>query len=206
MTSDISLTRRVATLVQCATLCGVYEICYVFEYDGETNLCHVFNGFQPFSGNEVFPHGQRSVYKDIEGCVRSGYILFRDGHLCFKLFRESRTWGDAFTACQNDGGRLIVLQTSKQIEYILNVTEISGIRYHWIGLTDRKFEGEWTYIDDKGFNETIWPSVNFNNKCQRYNLDPNEADCGALNSNSRHLSDCHCNVTRDYICERPQLV
>ncbi|XP_033752859.1 C-type lectin domain family 4 member M-like [Pecten maximus] len=207
MIGHISQTQRVVSRGHCAMLCEAEEMCYMFEYEDITSKCNVFNGFQQHIGNETFPNGPRTVYKDKDRCARTSYTLVRDGLMCYKVYEEQKTWNDAYLACQNDGGRLFVIQNFMQIEYLLTYDADSlAKRFAWIGLTDQKLEGEWIYVDGTSFNESIWPFVRFNNKCSRYQLNQDEADCAHLNVNKRYIYDCHCNVSKPYICEHPQLV
>lgn len=80
-------------------------------------------------------------------------------------------------------------------------SEMLSQRFAWVGLTDEETEGEWMTIDGSPYNYSIWPSFRFNNKCALYEPDPEEADCAHLNSNSQTLNDCHCNITKPYVCE-----
>ncbi|XP_060074439.1 uncharacterized protein LOC132554154 [Ylistrum balloti] len=201
---NISLTSPVVSRGQCSMFCEMHEMCNMFEYDDVTKLCNVFHGIQPSIGNDPFPIGQRSVFKHIEGCAGTGYTLLGDGMLCFKVFWIRRTWADAFAACGNDGGRLLVLKNSEQLHYFLsNVKELAGKMYFWIGLTDRLLEGEWIFVDGTYLNQSMWPSLKFDNYCSGSDYDPYDADCAILKTKNRVIADCDCSRKRHYICERP---
>ncbi|XP_069133696.1 CD209 antigen-like protein 2 [Argopecten irradians] len=209
MTGETSKTRHVFSRVHCGLLCEAEQTCNMFEYVDDTGICNVFEGAQQQSGIDRFPNGPRIVFKTqnqtLQGtsdCKMAGYTFFEDGQLCYKTFNDQLTWYNAYDACRSIGARLIVLKHTQQVKHLLtpNPDELSQ-RFAWVGLTDEETEGKWMNIDGSPFNYSLWPSLQFNNKCSHYGPDPKEADCAHLNSNIQTLSDCHCNITKPYVCE-----
>lgn len=173
----------------------------MFEYVDDTGICNVFQGAHQQSGIDRFPNGPRIVFKTqnltetLQGtsdCEMAGYTFVEDGRLCYKTFEDKVTWYNAYDACRNIGARLVVLKNSQQVKHLLTRNpEMLSQRFAWVGLTDEETEGEWMTIDGSPYNYSIWPSE----------PDPEEADCAHLNSNSQTLNDCHCNITKPYVCE-----
>ncbi|XP_069133695.1 uncharacterized protein [Argopecten irradians] len=215
MTGESSKTHHVFSTVHCALLCEAEQMCYMFEYVDDTGICSVFKGAQQQSGIDRFPNGPRIVFKtenrkhetlqgtpQLSDCEMAGFTFVEDGQLCYKTFNDQLTWYNAYDACRNIGARLVVLKNTEQVKHLLtpNPDEISKT-FAWVGLTDEETEGEWMNIDGSPFNFSIWPSLRFRNRCSHYEPDPEEADCAHLNSNKQTLNDCHCNITKPYVCE-----
>ena len=73
----------------------------------------------------------------------SGNGWSRYGDRCFKLYRDSKNYGDSFRSCQNDGYALAKIDDLGLKNWISNIDP----RF-WVGLSDGETEGRYLYLDD----------------------------------------------------------
>ncbi|MFX0206925.1 MAG: GH25 family lysozyme, partial [Candidatus Hodarchaeota archaeon] len=115
------------------------------------------------------------------------------GHT-YELFSSLKTWDQAKTDCESQGGHLVSITTSGENEFVSN---LAGSNKVWIGLTDEISEGNWGWITEENVDYTNWSSG-----------EPN--DYGSGEDYGEMLSDGSWNdngppewtsITRYYVCE-----
>merc|ERR1719392_484123 len=68
---------------------------------------------------------------------------------CYRLFTTPKTWQDAENHCQEEGGHLTSVHSSKQLDFVIGLQEIL---WFWVGGTDS--EGNWKWTDGTSFSFT----------------------------------------------------
>ncbi|XP_060067918.1 C-type lectin domain family 4 member M-like [Ylistrum balloti] len=200
---DLLFSRSTSSLRECALLCLLQMVCYMFEFSEVTNDCDVYTGIATFNTlPSQFPV-PRVVYKGDTNCQRSGYTFVEDGNLCIKIIEKNMIWDNASRTCEQEDGRLLVLTSPAKINGALKYLTSNNRRYLYIGLTDVVMEGKWKWVDGTPFDIQMWSKVSFNN-FDGDSPDMHSADCAVLGVPA--LFDEHCNDPYKFICERPQLV
>ncbi|MFX0206445.1 MAG: right-handed parallel beta-helix repeat-containing protein, partial [Candidatus Hodarchaeota archaeon] len=75
-----------------------------------------------------------------------------DGHE-YQLIKTSRTWNDAKTDCEAQGGHLVTITSQEENNFVQNLARGDSI---WIGLTDETIEGEWQWVTGEPLTYTNW--------------------------------------------------
>ncbi|KAL5010854.1 hypothetical protein ScPMuIL_013159 [Solemya velum] len=113
--------------------------------------------------------------------------------LCYKFNNQRKTWLDARTSCQNEGGDLASIRDRDVQTFIMAK---ANKRRMWIGLNDRHREGEWTWLDDPNPPQfTYWHPTEPNNMHGTEN-------CVQLWSNDGLWNDQKCSTKFPFICEK----
>jgi serine/threonine protein kinase len=90
------------------------------------------------------------------------------GH-AYKVFRQSVTWNDAKQRCEQLGGHLVTISSSKEQAIVIDCIKQSGIQVDrrdgqpsawddklWAGGTDQDSDGNWRWIDGTQWAFTSW--------------------------------------------------
>ena len=80
-----------------------------------------------------------------------GYVLIGtfDGHTYFRSTTSS-TWTAANAACQALGGHLATITSTAENTFL------TGIGWHWIGVSDQLVEGTWVWVNNEPSIYTNW--------------------------------------------------
>ncbi|ELU11319.1 hypothetical protein CAPTEDRAFT_92810, partial [Capitella teleta] len=108
------------------------------------------------------------------------------------------TWQEAKQACLGKGGRLVVIETDEEFDFIAEILRGNTAyrRNFWTGANDLAEDGNWIWdgSDHQVENFNRWGPVEPNGGTME--------NCGNL---YRHinfaLNDSPCSVMDDYICE-----
>uniref|UniRef100_A0A3B3SJF4 C-type lectin domain-containing protein n=1 Tax=Paramormyrops kingsleyae TaxID=1676925 RepID=A0A3B3SJF4_9TELE len=71
-----------------------------------------------------------------------GWNIFNDK--CYYQFRIKKNWEESKTYCSEHGGNLAVIESQEEQEFIKTFIKDGN---SWIGLTDRKREGYWLWVN-----------------------------------------------------------
>ncbi|KAJ8028093.1 C-type mannose receptor 2 [Holothuria leucospilota] len=132
-----------------------------------------------------------------------GGIFFRDR--CYWRGNRQLSWEAANQACQDDFGEDTRLAVARDAETSLFLSRLAG-RYIWLGLSDRREEGVWEWIDGAPFEYSNWARYEPNNSggsenCAQITFPGgkwNDAPCGDPVSRSDRVT-----LTLSYICAIP---
>ncbi|XP_054846331.1 C-type lectin domain family 4 member K-like [Eublepharis macularius] len=86
-------------------------------------------------------------YSDLMSFVSAGWNFYKGSFYFFS--QEAKTWREAEEACMSHGAHLTSVASKEEMEYLHGKTR--GIMF-WIGLTDQKEEGNWTWTDGTKYN------------------------------------------------------
>jgi len=116
---------------------------------------------------------------------------------CYRLsMTATKTWSEAKTICQSNGGKLFEPRESVKsqavVDEIRNIYNDNGI---WIGLTDAASEGNWQYASDGTFaSYTNWHLNEPNNAGEGEN-------CAIIHSGHRDWFDYPCEAQNYFLCQ-----
>ncbi|MDP6525971.1 MAG: protein kinase [Kiritimatiellia bacterium] len=81
------------------------------------------------------------------------------GNHFYKVFYENTTWHDARRRCERMGGRLAIVESKAEDEFLAAIS-----RSHvWIGATDEDEEGQWKWLDGSELAYSNWDADEPNN-------------------------------------------
>ncbi|ELT97007.1 hypothetical protein CAPTEDRAFT_199779 [Capitella teleta] len=137
------------------------------------------------------------------GCTNSDYTYL--GSKCYKtVFEPGKTYGEAKSVCESDGGRLAVMATPAEAIAVLSSIALASsddtILQHglWIGLNDRKEENVYEWEDGRQVADTLdlfgeREGPNNPGVCE---------DCGRIQQNMWWtMWSCRDTWAKGYVCE-----
>ncbi|CAC5400450.1 MRC [Mytilus coruscus] len=135
---------------RCASYCifNISEPCNAFIWNRTSKTCTTFGGISRSIDAMTSEVDIYNVNK--YGCSNKGYYYDPNFNTCLKLFVDQisgKTWKEARTHCQENGGDLISITSKEKWDFVLNFT--SCMPRMWIGL-----KGEY-WVTNKTF-ENIW--------------------------------------------------
>jgi GH25 family lysozyme M1 (1,4-beta-N-acetylmuramidase)/uncharacterized protein YraI len=71
----------------------------------------------------------------------------------YKLFTEEKSWSDAKSDCEAQGGHLLTITSEGENDFIKTLADSNKI---WLGLTDEVSEGTWKWITGEDILYTNW--------------------------------------------------
>ncbi|KAK1163361.1 killer cell lectin-like receptor subfamily B member 1B allele C [Acipenser oxyrinchus oxyrinchus] len=107
---------------------------------------------------------------------------------CYNISKEKDSWDSSNNACPNKGDHLVVIENNTELEFLRS--KITGNTFYWIGLKGKLSLGEWRWVDNTTFKETLFRFDNTNHK---------GLDCVSV-SKQKVLAD-NCATQRPWICE-----
>ena len=116
----------------------------------------------------------------------------------YALVMEPLTWNQARKACEKMGGHLVTIGTQEEDEAVKSLLSGpgNGKCRPWIGLTDEKKHGRFTWIDGTPFDYSGWAAGEPNNMggVEHY---------GSIFANGKGWNDCSFKDPKvtGYICE-----
>ncbi|XP_077477565.1 CD209 antigen-like protein C [Stigmatopora argus] len=120
-----------------------------------------------------------------------GWLLHGDN--CYYFAQRRRSWYQAKSKCEGATAKLVVIEDVEERKWL----ESSIKKAYWIGLTDRRKEREWEWINGSPLNYNIanWGRNKPNNRRKQ--------DCAVIRNRHRGWNDLRCKRKRRYICKRP---
>ena len=126
----------------------------------------------------------------------SFYGIEYNGHY-YGLSVNTKTWTDAKTDCEANGGHLVTISSEEEQKTIQKLFSYDSSTTAWIGATDEETEGEWTWCTGEEFSYTNWNSGEPNND--------NEEDYAGIYIDNFKWNDWGSSQSLKYICEWEQL-
>ncbi|KAL5014382.1 hypothetical protein ScPMuIL_008652 [Solemya velum] len=77
----------------------------------------------------------------------------------FEFKSQHNSWNDAEKHCEKKGGRLVVIQSAAEQEFLVNSLrelQFTGDEGLWIGLSDASHEGTWTWVGGAAVTYKNW--------------------------------------------------
>ncbi|KAM3623300.1 uncharacterized protein V6R79_009757 [Siganus canaliculatus] len=128
---------------------------------------------------------------EVDTCPRD-WITF--GSSCYYISTQSRNWDDSRQDCLQRGADLVIINSRQEQAFLTGFTMAA-----WVGMTDRKKEGVWIWVDGTPVNK---------DGLQWALGQPDGAyggeDCGDLHTmiNFIGLNDYNCSARIQWICEK----
>ncbi|HET6881219.1 MAG TPA: family 16 glycoside hydrolase, partial [Pirellulales bacterium] len=82
----------------------------------------------------------------------------------YKFYEVQLSWKSARDRCQSYGGRLLIIDSLAENEFVGGLVQKAGCHDAWIGITDEAEEGKWRSVDGELLHFTNWLAGNPNNK------------------------------------------
>ena len=136
----------------------------------------------------------------------NGWERLSEGKHCYRLFQEKKTWADAESFCNGQGGHLAAV-TNQEIHNYVNRKNAPV----WVGGTDQEREGTWKWSDCSVWGFEQW-SVNIfcdplGAPCVETNKQPNNGFPLPNRENCLQLRHRNDDKWHDVVCsERQQFV
>uniref|UniRef100_A0A4X2JUM2 C-type lectin domain-containing protein n=1 Tax=Vombatus ursinus TaxID=29139 RepID=A0A4X2JUM2_VOMUR len=112
--------------------------------------------------------------------------LYKDSCYQFSVYRKP--WEAARAACEADDSKLVIISSSEEQKYLNQRAD--SIHRWWVGLSDKKKEGLWHWVDGTTLN--FWNEGEPNNA--------GDEDCCELTSQG--WNDAPCSKENYWICEK----
>jgi len=142
--------------------------------------------------------GKKVASKDVPPTSKSGFVAHDD----------KKTWADARKTCQAEGLDLAVIEADKDAEAsaLLKSAKIKGGA--WIGLDDKKVEGQWNWVNTDPSGEGKAKKFKYSDLPYAKNWksgEPNDAgkkeDCAEMWAGKKTAwNDNQCKAKRAFLC------
>ncbi|XP_071234033.1 asialoglycoprotein receptor 1-like isoform X2 [Salvelinus alpinus] len=125
---------------------------------------------------------------------------------CYYFSKGKRTWEQSQYACIHDGGHLVIIESQQEQEFIIEkfVRSTDLGNSPWIGLTDKKQEGVWVWMDNTTLDDSIkfWDqNTGSKNPPEPNNWTPGE-DCARMGQSCSSRIKCWFDFACDEPCRR----
>lgn len=74
----------------------------------------------------------------------------------YEVINEQLSWHEAKARCEGLGGHLATITSPEENKIVKDIFLASGLEQAWLGGTDEKSEGIWTWVTGEGFGYTDW--------------------------------------------------
>ncbi|XP_077157417.1 C-type lectin domain family 4 member F-like [Paroedura picta] len=139
----------------------------------------------------------RERYRTLLGLVSAGWRLYNGSFYSFS--REDKPWQEAEEACRSHEAHLTSVTSREEMDFL--VRESNGLSF-WIGLTDQREEGNWTWTDGTKYS----PRMSFWDERQPDNWDQTperREDCVHFGKNKvLSWNDNSCGTKIRWICKK----
>ncbi|CAG2235068.1 CD206 [Mytilus edulis] len=185
--------------VQCASLCFMTnrEQCSAMIWNTLERTCWIIESSEPMTLTAGDVLTDLNVYViPKEGCTNIGYYFDSLTNTCLKFFSTSgKTWHDARTHCQQNGGDLITITTAEKWNFVNSFLSCKGNM--WIGLKAEQ------WVNGDPFINVFGLLTQFNLLDSEYRGD-NEKDCTVVYLRGVYVfqdESCNIRVRSNYLCE-----
>ncbi|XP_065648482.1 tolloid-like protein 2 isoform X3 [Hydra vulgaris] len=152
--------------------------------------------WRAYKNNQLLPSMfQKSAVS--KGCPFSwSYFMNDKDGACYKLFYVYLNWHDAQKACASNMADLVSVTNNEEHNFLM--TKLLNRDFVWLGMTDAKHEGNWTWNDNSAATFTNWDSDEPNDGGYLKN-----EDCSLMKPNGK-WNDYPCSDHFNYVCKRKQ--
>ena len=125
----------------------------------------------------------------------SSYMFNKEFNLCWRLKKNTtQNWFDAEKTCQNEGGHLMIFNSSGSAKFIREYLRASGIVDVHVGASDIQEEGKFKWNNGKRVQELPW-----------YSSEPDQGtsgNCLLIHSEwDYNFGDAICGVKHGILCQ-----
>ena len=125
----------------------------------------------------------------------SSYMFNKEFNLCWRYQKTpTQNWFDAEKTCQNEGGHLMIFNSSGSAKFIQEYLKASDAGGAYVGASDIQEEGEFKWNNGKSVQELPWHSSQ-----------PNEGtsgNCLLIHPNyDYNFGDIGCGVKYGMLCQ-----
>ncbi|KAG2465350.1 C-type lectin domain family 10 member A-like [Polypterus senegalus] len=127
---------------------------------------------------------------------------------CYYFASDKKTWADSRDNCTSMGGHLVIIESQKEQNFLLNKTASKTDKSHWIGLTDQKTENQYLWVDNRLLNDSIkfWGQRDNDKGYEPDHFQESTKEkehCIHINTNTLFNGwyDAWCGETKQRICE-----
>lgn len=93
-------------------------------------------------------------YTDLQPTATQSY----NGHT-YEFYDVNTTWMLAYKTCARLGGHLVTISSQQENDVVLNLfNQNTDTGYLWLGATDERSEGKFTWVTDESFSYSNWNS------------------------------------------------
>ncbi|XP_008823564.1 C-type lectin domain family 4 member E isoform X2 [Nannospalax galili] len=176
------------------------SVCFI------TRCVVTYHSFQISNEKKLLPHEnfkELSCHSDASGSVKNccpvNWEHFQSS--CYFFSMTTMTWILSLKNCSSMGAHLVVINTKEEQEFLFHTKPKK--KEFYIGLTDQVTEGQWQWVDDTPFTE----SLSFWDEGEPNNIVLVE-DCATIRDSSnpmRNWNDVPCFFNMPWICEMPEI-
>ncbi|GAB1291257.1 C-type lectin domain family 4 member E [Apodemus speciosus] len=127
------------------------SVCFI------TRCVITYRSFQIYE-QKLQPHKtikELSCYSEASGsvknCCPSNWKHFQSS--CYFFSMTTLTWPSSLRNCSDMGAHLVVINTQEEQEFLFHTKPKR--KEFYIGLTDQVVEGQWQWVDDTPFTESL---------------------------------------------------
>ncbi|XP_064815337.1 CD209 antigen-like protein B [Oncorhynchus masou masou] len=188
---------------------------YIMRSENVPEKCQRLQPPKPFQ-EELFSSGLRDCeanltrVKDLLATIQAksccpGWEFYNGS--CYYFSIGKRTWEQSQHACIRDGGHLVIVESQQEQEFIIKifVRNTDFDNSPWIGLTDKKQEGVWVWMDNTTLDDSIkfWDpnTETFSTLPEPNNWAPGE-DCARMGQRCSSRLQCWFDYSCDLPCRR----
>ncbi|KAI5616547.1 C-type lectin domain family 4 member M-like isoform X2, partial [Silurus asotus] len=131
---------------------------------------------------------------------RMGWVRF--GFSIYRMFTEHKNWTQSRDDCATKNANLVIITSRDEQEFIEKFRKSNAA---WIGLSKKKPEGLWKWVDGTPLKTTFWWTQEPNNftgneNCVETGYRPNDGRPVADDLNTWNDNTCSAEIF--YICEK----
>ena len=125
----------------------------------------------------------------------SSYMFNKEFNLCWRYQKTpTQNWFDAEKICQNEGGHLMIFNSSGSAKFIREYLRASDAGHVYVGASDIQEEGKFKWNNGKTVQERPWHSSQPN--------DGTSGNCLLMHPNwEYYFGDTQCNTKRGMLCQ-----
>ncbi|XP_056005498.1 uncharacterized protein LOC130050218 isoform X3 [Ostrea edulis] len=156
------------------------------------DLCWIIGFFVPILLESEVVKGQEHRHLAVE-CASDWTPYDKN---CYRLYTSTKSWTEAFIACQSVGSILVDIESASEQTFLQNF--VSGGPSVWIGASDSATEGQWRWYS----SPQSWVFINWDSG------EPNDfqnEDCIEFRSSGK-WNDLPCDRKLAYVCKQSNML